>query len=347
MKNNLSDIKIINKVDYEGKLNNHEDYLRMLKILEPRCKFIGITSDNEITRKFKKDIICTEKTNTWWGIETSYKEDIYYIKASCELFDHLRKYETFCKTIQSIHGDIVEETDFGSDDIAFFDKDNNILLRTNTHEGFIIVTKEIDRLFSKNIFIIHGSFANPDMDWYPWLKEELIKEGYNVIVPTFPIGLNIQNYEVWKKELDKYKEYINEKTIFIAHSIGPIFIVKYIMENNLLIDSLYSISGFNGLINLKDFDKVNSTFFMDDYSNFDEYCKNRIAFYSNNDPFVPSNLLEEFSNKIKAETKIIENAGHFIEDDGYKEFPILLNEINKRNSEECNLRSLWYNIFKG
>ena len=47
----------------------------------------------------------------------------------------------------------------------------------------------------KNYFIIHGSFANPDMDWYPWLKDELIKQNKNVIVPTFPVGVDIQNYE--------------------------------------------------------------------------------------------------------------------------------------------------------
>jgi len=183
----------------------------------------------------------------------------------------------------------------------------------------------------KNYFIIHGSFANPNMDWYPWLKDELIKLNKEVFVPTFPIGVDIQNYDVWKEELDKYREYINENTIFVAHSIGPIFIVKYLIENNIKIDSLYSISGFNGFINIKDFDKVNSTFFMDDYSNFDKYCKNRVAFYSNNDPFVPSNLLEDFSKKIKADIHIIENGGHFIVDDGYNEFSVLLEEIKNND----------------
>ena len=184
----------------------------------------------------------------------------------------------------------------------------------------------------KNYFIIHGSFANPDMDWYPWLKEELIKLNQNVIVPTFPIGVDIQNYEVWKKELNKYKDYINENTVFIAHSIGPIFVIKYILNNNIKIDSLYSVSGFNGFINIKDFDKVNQSFFMNDYSNFKNYCNNRIAIYSNNDPFVPHNLLEEFSKNIDASVSVIDNAGHFIEDDGYKTFSYLFELIKENNN---------------
>ena len=181
----------------------------------------------------------------------------------------------------------------------------------------------------KNFFVIHGSFVDSNTDWYPWIRDELIKLNQNVIAPNFPVGLDIQNYEAWKKELDKYKDYINEDTIFIAHSIGPIFVIKYILENNIKIDSLYSVSGFNGLINIKDFDKVNSTFFMNDYSNFINYCNNRICYYSNNDPFVPINLLEDFSKKIDAKTVIIENGGHFIEDDGYLTFPKLLEDIKK------------------
>ena len=181
----------------------------------------------------------------------------------------------------------------------------------------------------KNYFIIHGSFVDSDTDWYPWIRDELKKTNQNVIAPNFPVGLEIQCYDAWKKELDKYKDYINENTIFIAHSIGPIFVVKYILENNLKIDSLYSVSGFNGLINIKDFDKVNSSFFMNDYTNFEKNCKNRVAFHSDNDPFVPQSLLIEFAKNIKANTHIIKNAGHFIEDDGYLTFPELLSSINE------------------
>lgn len=184
----------------------------------------------------------------------------------------------------------------------------------------------------KNYFIIHGSFVDSNVDWYPWLKKELKRIGQNVIAPNFPVGLDIQNYEAWKKELDKYKEYINGNTIFVAHSIEPIFIVKYVMENNINIDSLYSISGFNGLINIKDFDKVNQSFFVNNISAFKNICHNRISFFSDNDPFVPYTLLETFSKKIEAEVHVIKNVGHFIEDDGYTTFPELLKTIKENDN---------------
>jgi predicted alpha/beta hydrolase family esterase len=37
-----------------------------------------------------------------------------------------------------------------------------------------------------NIFIIHGSYGNPDENWFPWLKKELEQEGHKVFVPKFP-----------------------------------------------------------------------------------------------------------------------------------------------------------------
>ena len=156
MKEDLYKIRLKNTVDYEGKLNNHEDYLKILDILEKKSNFIGIAGKHEITDKFKNDIIKIEKSSSWWTEETSYVEYIYYIKASSELFDFLRKYETFCKTIvykneffnyETLQG---ETTDFGVDDIAFFDNDCNILLATVTHEGFIHVADIVDKEFQAN-----------------------------------------------------------------------------------------------------------------------------------------------------------------------------------------------------
>ncbi len=146
----LSDITIENLIDYTGCLNNHEEYLKMLNILERKCDFIGITLRHEIVKKFSDDIICVEKSSFWWGIESS-PLNIFYIKSSKELFEFLRKYETFCKysfgSIEEGKFDSVETTSFGYSDIAFFDKDKHLLLRTNTHEGYIFVDQSIDKLF--------------------------------------------------------------------------------------------------------------------------------------------------------------------------------------------------------
>ncbi len=136
-------------VEYDERLNNHTDYVKMLDILESKCSFIGITNEHEIIEEFQKDIIKVEHSNEWWACITSYTETITFIKSSKELFNSLRKYDTFYKNIVNELGytEIIE-TNFDLNDIAFYDSEENILLGTCTHEGFTTVTKEIDKKFN-------------------------------------------------------------------------------------------------------------------------------------------------------------------------------------------------------
>ena len=45
--------------------------------------------------------------------------------------------------VDEIVGDYAEITEFGSDDIAFFDDNEIPLLYTTTHEGFIIIREDL------------------------------------------------------------------------------------------------------------------------------------------------------------------------------------------------------------
>lgn len=179
----------------------------------------------------------------------------------------------------------------------------------------------------KNYFIIHGSFGDSKEHYIPWLKQKLEERDVQVFALDFPIGKDKQSYAEWCKVLDKYKDKINKNTVFIGRSIAPIFIVKYLTENNLKIDSLYSISGFNCFINIPDYDYVNKTFFLDEIVGFEKLCKHRYCFISKNDPYVPYYLLDMFTKNIKAKVTLIENAGHFNDESGYSTFEDLLKII--------------------
>lgn len=181
----------------------------------------------------------------------------------------------------------------------------------------------------KNCFIVHGSFGDSKEHYLPWLEDKLKNNGFDVYNLNYPIGLENQNYQNWSLILNKYKHKINENTIFIGRSIAPIFIIHYLLDNNLKINSLYSISGFNGFINIPDYDYVNKSFFVDGggISAFEKNCKNRICFISKNDPYVPLNLLENFAKSINAKVICHDSAGHFNTESGYTTFEKLLNLI--------------------
>jgi len=135
--------------DYTGKLNNHKKYLKVLSVLEKETKYIEIVlidekETNDLVEKFKEDIISTKIVSSWWGTETEAKNKLVKIKASKELFEYLKQFETFCKYHASLlRGDYSEITDFGYDDIAFYNENDEMLLCTTTHEGYIMINEKL------------------------------------------------------------------------------------------------------------------------------------------------------------------------------------------------------------
>lgn len=135
-------------IDYTGKLNSHQDYSRLLKYLQKKCRYIEYVlvdeEDTAFISAFESLVISSENKNKWYGTKSSRKSPVYRLKAAPEIFERLKKYETFCKYITGTkNGDIPEITDFGINDIAFFDEKELPLLFTTTHEGYITVRDDL------------------------------------------------------------------------------------------------------------------------------------------------------------------------------------------------------------
>ncbi len=134
-------------IDYTGKLNTHQEYVQVLELLEDKCRYIEYVlvnnSDRELVDKFANFILSVEQKNKWWGTKSSQKNTIYKMKTSKAMFTALRKFETFCKYIASSEGDVVIDTDFGQNDIAFLDDKELPLLFTTTHEGYITIRDDL------------------------------------------------------------------------------------------------------------------------------------------------------------------------------------------------------------
>jgi hypothetical protein len=133
--------------DYTGDLNHHGDYLNVIKQLEKKSQYIEYVlvdeEDIEFIEKFKDLILSKKAKNKWWGTHSSGKSDVYKLRVSPQIFKYLRGFETFCKIINSDYGDRVENTDFGINDIAFFDNQQMPLLFTTTHEGYITIREDL------------------------------------------------------------------------------------------------------------------------------------------------------------------------------------------------------------
>ena len=166
----------------------------------------------------------------------------------------------------------------------------------------------------KNALIIHGYNGDTSSTFGPSLKSFLEEKGYNVLMPIFPIRLEAK-FDSWSSVLDKYKEYFNDETIVIAHSIGNPFFIKYIYNNKLNAKLYISVAGFCDLFRIEGREDLNSAFV--DFAVSDEnikylkeYVPNRFSLYSDNDHIIPFNILESFYKKIDSNPVFISGVGH-------------------------------------
>ena len=145
------------------------------------------------------------------------------------------------------------------------------------------------------------------------MRKEIAKRQFTCITPHFPTPIQ-QEYSVWEKILKCYLDigYINETTTFITHSLGGIFVVKFCILNNIRINKLITIAGFNNVKFEKDLEIYNSFYELDEIlSNFQMLCEKRYCIYSNDDPYVPKERAKEFAEAISGTQVEIKDKGHF------------------------------------
>lgn len=92
----------------------------------------------------------------------------------------------------------------------------------NTYKDYISFLKnreiDLDRLRLKR-------------DWKDTLSEEL-GENFDVLSPRMPNGTNAR-YKEWKIWFERIIPFLGKDVIFIGHSLGGIFLAKYLSENTI------------------------------------------------------------------------------------------------------------------
>lgn len=174
----------------------------------------------------------------------------------------------------------------------------------------------------KTIFIIHGVYGFPEENWFPWLKETMEAEGYQVIIPSFPIDPENQNLKGWLRVFETYVDQANEDSIFVSHSLGTAFALKLIEQHKIA--SLISVAGFVSDVD-NEYSKDMTSFIAGgfDFDKIRANCGNFTVIHSDNDPYVKIEKAEELAKMLGTKVILVENAGHFNSAAGYNQFPLL------------------------
>lgn len=196
--------------------------------------------------------------------------------------------------------------------------------------------------------IIHGSYGSPDGNWFPQLKENLEALGQKVITPQFPVdswdevtkfGISTptkqQTLINWLSAFNNILLQINrnDKLCIVAHSLGPLFTLHAVFNNNLKLDSAIFVSPFLSHLGCDwQIDHANGTFYKTDFDfeKLKQLIPLSYVLYSESDPYVKKKFPLEFAQKLDSSLIPVMNAGHMNSEVNLNEFPLVLELCKSR-----------------
>lgn len=183
----------------------------------------------------------------------------------------------------------------------------------------------------KRILIIHRWDGAPDKDWLPWVKNEFKKKSFDVSTPEMP-NTEAPKIEEWVNFLAKIAVKLDENTFLIGHSIGCQAIMRYLEKiYPQKVGKIIFVAPWFNLNNLEDEESeliaepwIETPIDLEKIKNS---CDDINVLLSDDDPFVPLSDGEIFKEKLGANIVVLENKGHFTEDD-VVEFPEILDLLS-------------------
>lgn len=164
----------------------------------------------------------------------------------------------------------------------------------------------------KKVLLLHGYNGIPQI--FYWLKQELEKMKYTVIMPSLPVREGVR-YNAWKREFENIANELKEDIIVVTHSIGNPFIIKYLREKNLNIKLYIGLAGFSNIYTTQgkeDLDEAVKSMAptQEELDNFKNNVKKRYCIYSDNDHIVPLEILKKHVENVNGIEYMIPNIGH-------------------------------------
>lgn len=185
----------------------------------------------------------------------------------------------------------------------------------------------------KRVIVAHRWSGSPTTDWYPWLKRELEQKGFEVLVPTMG-NTEEPTIAEWVGNLERAVGAPDEDTIIVCHSIGAQTTWRYLEQlNGEKIRGVVAVAPWFHLQGLEDreVEAIARPWVATPIN--DEKVRNAtgeiIAFFSDDDPYVARSEKELFEERLGAHTVLKTASGHFTEDDGYTEFPEVLEAVQR------------------
>jgi predicted alpha/beta hydrolase family esterase len=186
------------------------------------------------------------------------------------------------------------------------------------------ITRPIISTMNKRLFIIHGYTGHPDSNWFPWLKAEAEKQGFEVIAPAMP-NTDSPKLEEWLPYLQEQVGSIDSDTYFIGHSLGCSTILRLLEKSDARAGGAVLVSGFAEPIHFSQLDSFTQGPWDD--TRVRQAAGEIIVINSDNDPHVPLQMAQNIKSRFGAELLVLHDAGHINESSGHLQVPEILDAL--------------------
>ena len=183
-----------------------------------------------------------------------------------------------------------------------------------------------------HVYIVHGYRATPDDHWFAWLKQRLEETGTRVSIVELSPAVNPQPQQ-WQQALQAQIPHPDEHSWFVTHSLGSIALLQYLATRKDLstVGGYVLVSGFND--RLSNIPQIDGFIRPDlDYRKLIQLTHNRVVIAARNDAVVPHAVSAALAKRLEARFVSLPEGGHFLEAEGFKTFPRVLEELKKEMS---------------
>ncbi|HEV2403011.1 MAG TPA: alpha/beta fold hydrolase [Candidatus Saccharimonadales bacterium] len=149
----------------------------------------------------------------------------------------------------------------------------------------------------KRAVIIHCWGGSSNYAWYPWLKGELEKQGYQVYVPDMPNTDGPKLIE-WLPKLEEVIGEPDDELLLVGHSLGTVTIMRYLesLSTEQRIRKVIFVAGFTDQLGFSELENFFETRL--DFASIKSKAKGGfVIIQSDDDPFVS----EQYGTRLKEE----------------------------------------------
>ncbi|MFC7623125.1 alpha/beta hydrolase [Microlunatus sp. GCM10028923] len=166
---------------------------------------------------------------------------------------------------------------------------------------------------NRSAIIFHGTGANPDVCWLPWLRERLTERGFAVEAPHYP-GLNVEPIDAFLPEVLANHTF-DDGTVLVGHSGGAALLLALLQHLDVTVAQAILVAGYATEPNDSEEPVLQRDY---DWAAIKEHVRDLVFINSPADPYGCDDRQGRAMFDRLGGTLIIRNGGHYDDLDSFE-----------------------------